>query len=168
MAGAIAVTNFHGLSSSQVGQAAALRAGCSRQASFSRALWQAARRDKIAGRECAGIALLQWGAQVPNHYLCALAQNTHGHGRARAPAVWPFLAMPAFSLTIMCVRVRAGASEASSTIGSVVEDVETDLGASSVAAFALELTWPRRAVLAVKSAVLVGGSVCDSTLRAWV
>ena len=34
----------------------------------------------------------------------------------------------------------AGASAASSMMGSVVEDVETVIGASSVAAFALELT----------------------------
>ena len=34
----------------------------------------------------------------------------------------------------------AGASAASRTIGSVVEDVKTVVGASSVAAFSLEMT----------------------------
>ena len=53
----------------------------------------------------------------------------------------------------------AGAPAASSTNGSVVEDVETVTGASSVAALALEVTIASARRLAVKSAVLAGGSV---------
>ena len=99
-----------------------------------------ARSDKIAGRDDAGIALLQWGAQVPNHYLCALARPPIAHGTSQRTSVWPFLAMPALSLTMMCARMFAGASEAFSTIGSVVEDVETVVGASFFDALALEAT----------------------------
>ena len=40
----------------------------------------------------------------------------------------------------MCSHMLAGASAASSTIGGVVVDVETVVGASSGAAFAFEMT----------------------------
>ena len=40
----------------------------------------------------------------------------------------------------MCSHMLAGASATSSTIGNVVEDVETVVGASSGAALALEMT----------------------------
>lgn len=40
----------------------------------------------------------------------------------------------------MCLHMLAGGSTASSMMGSVVEDVKLVIGASSVAAFALELT----------------------------
>ena len=48
--------------------------------------------------------------------------------------------MPALSPTIMCSHMLAGASAASSTIGGVVVDVETVIGASSGDAFAFEMT----------------------------
>ena len=60
--------------------------------------------------------------------------------RAAGSLGWAFLAVPALSPTILCSTMLAGASAASSTIGSVVEDVEMAVGASSGAALALEVT----------------------------
>ena len=54
--------------------------------------------------------------------------------------------MPALSPTMLCSHMLAGASAASSMIGSVVEDVETVADVSSSAALALEMTTPPRAV----------------------
>ena len=53
--------------------------------------------------------------------------------------MWPFVAVPALSPTIMCSHMLAGASAASTTMGSVVEDVKTVTGASTGAALPLEM-----------------------------
>ena len=62
----------------------------------------------------------------------------------------------------MCSHMLAGASAASSTIGGVVVDVETVVGASSGAAFAFEMTIASARRKGDKSVVLVGGSVSVS------
>ena len=67
------------------------------------------------------------------------------------------MTVPALSPTIMCSHMLAGASAASSTIGSVVEDVETVVGASSFDALALEATIVRIARFALRNACLAGG-----------
>ena len=138
--GASATTISYASSSSQVCRAAALRARRSRPAYDSRMTWQAARRDKIAGRVVVGIALLLQGAQAPDSNPSTPTCQPNGHGRAAGCLDWPFPAVPALSPTILCSTMLAGAPAASSTIGSVVEDVETAVGASSGAALALEVT----------------------------
>ena len=60
--------------------------------------------------------------------------------RAAGSLGWAFLAVPALSPTILCSTMLAGASAASSTIGSVVEDVEMAVGASCFDALALDAT----------------------------
>ena len=57
----------------------------------------------------------------------------------------------------MCSHMLAGASATSSTIGSVVEDVETVVGASSFDALALQATIVYIARSALKNAALAGG-----------
>ena len=74
--------------------------------------------------------------------------------------MWPFVAVPALSPTIMCSHMLAGASATSSTIGSVVEDVETVVGASVFDALALEATIVHCAYFAVRNTTLAGGSLC--------
>ena len=59
----------------------------------------------------------------------------------------------------------AGASAASTMIGSVVEDVEMAVGASSGAAFALEMTIASACVTVQKSHVLVCRVVRTGVLR---
>ena len=112
----------------------------SRPARLSRVSWQAASRDNIAGREDVGIELFKSGAQAPAPNLCALARPLMEHGICQRLSVWPFPAVPALSPTTMCSHMLAGASATSSTIGNVVEDVETVVGASVFDALALEAT----------------------------
>ena len=71
--------------------------------------------------------------------------------------MWHFVAVPALSPTIMCSHMLAGACAASSTIGSVVEDVEMAVGASSFDALALDATIVCIAHIAQKNAALAGG-----------
>ena len=67
------------------------------------------------------------------------------------------MTVPALSLTIICSHMLAGASAASSTIGRVVEDVETVVGASSFDALALEATIVGIAHFALRNACVAGG-----------
>ena len=67
------------------------------------------------------------------------------------------MTVPALSPTTMCPHMLAGASATSSTIGSVVEDVETVVGASSFDALALEAIIVRISRIAQKNAALAGG-----------
>ena len=79
--------------------------------------------------------------------------------------MWPFVAVPALSPTIMCSHMLAGASAASSMTGSVIEDVETVIGASSVAAFALDMTFDSALAVDCKKCCACGrGSVCQKSL----
>ena len=85
-------------------------------------------------------AVSKQGAHAFTPHLFGLTRQPTGHGTSLRVSVWPFPAVPALSLTSLCSQMLAGASAASSMTGSVVEDVETVIGASSVATFALELT----------------------------
>ena len=71
--GASAATNSHAASRCQVCPAAALRRCISHAATQTCALWQAVRRDEIAGREHIGTDQFQWGAQLAAPHLCVLA-----------------------------------------------------------------------------------------------
>ena len=127
--------------------------------------WQAASCDKIAGRDGVRITLLLQGAQAPAPHLCVLTHQPTGHVPTAGSLGWAFLAVPALSPTILCSRMHAGASEASSTIGSVVEDVETVVGASSGAVFALDMSIASACVLGCKKCCACAGeSVYQNTL----
>ena len=140
MSGAYAATSSCASSSLQVCGSAALRACLSRPATCSHMPWQAERMHRIGGREHVGIVLLLQGAQAPNPHLFVLTRPPIGHACAAGCLDWPFPAVLALSSTNPPSRMLAGASAASRTIGSVVEDVKTVVGASSVAAFSLEMT----------------------------
>ena len=84
--------------------------------------------------------LLLQGAQAPDSNPSTPTCQPNGHGRAAGCLDWPFPAVPALSPTILCSTMLAGASAASGTIGSVVEDVETVVGAISGDALAFEMT----------------------------
>ena len=71
--GASAATSSHAASRCQVCRAAALRRCIPHAATQTCALWQAVRRDEIAGREHIGTDQFQWGAQLPAPHLCVLA-----------------------------------------------------------------------------------------------
>ena len=92
--------------------------------------WAGARWHHAAPAGCAGA---QPSALCPH-------PSTHWTGVAAGCLDWPFPAVLALSSTNPPSRMLAGASAASRTIGSVVEDVKTVVGASSVAAFSLEMT----------------------------
>ena len=78
-----------------------------------------------------------------------------------------FAAVPALCLIILCSRMLAGASTASTMIGSVVEDVEMAVDVSSGAAFALEMTIASACVTVQKSHVLVCRVVSTGVLCSW-
>ena len=124
--------------------------------SFSRATlllvpWQAVRSDKNAGRVDVRNELFHQGAQVLDALLSALSHLPMKHGQFQRLAPWPFPAVPAPSSTILCSNMLAGGSAASSTMGSVVEHVETVIEASSIAALALELAIASAAAKTEKS-----------------
>ena len=135
--------------------------------------WQAARSDEIAGRDDGGNALLLQGAQAPNPHLFILTRPPIGHACAAGCLDWPFPAVLALSSTNPPSRMLAGASAASRTIGSVVEDVKTVVGASSVAAFSLEMTiaslrvprWLKKVLCPFAVLCEVVCSVCGSKVK---
>ena len=79
------------------------------------------------------------------------------HGICQRLSIWPFPAVPALSPTTMCSHMLAGASATSSTIGNVVEDVETVVGASFFDALALEAAIDHWSYFALRNAALAGG-----------
>ena len=85
-----------------------------------------------------GINLFQQGTLSPalQLHLCVRNHQPTEHGSSQRPAPWPFPAVPALSLTILCVHMLVDGSAASSTTGCVVEDVKTAVDAASAAAFA--------------------------------
>ena len=121
-------------------------------------LWQADRRDKIAGRVGVGDAFVQQGAQMPASLLSALTHQpmrVMRHGAFQRLDALTFAGMPVLSPTMLCLFLHIGASSASAITSDVLEDVATvDRSsaalAASAAAFALDMAPPRAHVSAPK------------------
>ena len=162
--GATAVTSSRLSSYSQVCLATAQALASFSPASFLHVPWQADRSGKIAWRVGVGNKLFQQGAQEPTLHPSALTHQPTEHGPFQRLAPWPFPAVPAPSSTILCSNMLADGPAASSTMGSVVEDVETAVYAASVDAFALESALAHARFVCVKKLPVAGGTVCASML----
>ena len=139
MSGAYAATSSCASSSAGVRISCAPRMSFSTSDLFAHAVaggakaqnrWAGARWHHAAPAGCAGA---QPSALCPH-------PSTHWTGVAAGCLDCPFPAVLALSSTNPPSRMLAGASAASRTIGSVVEDIKTVVSAASVAAFSLEMT----------------------------
>ena len=105
--------------------------------------WQADRCRKNAGRVHVRNELFHQGAQVLVSLLSALSHLPMKHGPFQHLALWPSVAVPALSPTILCAGMLLGSSAASAMMGCVVVDVQTVVVYASAAAIGLEMAFAR-------------------------